>query len=69
MVMEDGVVLNPNFVDYKLPTAVEMPTSNMAAMVADIVPFEEGPFGAKGFCEGGLLPMPPAPAQPPWMSL
>ncbi len=60
MVMEDGVVLNPNFVDYKIPSAVEVPTSNLKAMIADIVPFEEGPFGAKGFCEGGLLPMPPA---------
>lgn len=60
MVMDNGIVLNPNFIDYKLPSVMEMPTSNMKAMVADIVPFKEGPFGAKGFCEGGQIPMPPA---------
>lgn len=60
MAMENGIVLNPNFVDYKLPSVMEVPTSNLKAMVADIVPFEDGPFGAKGFCEGGQIPTPPA---------
>ncbi|MFC1970801.1 xanthine dehydrogenase family protein molybdopterin-binding subunit [Chloroflexota bacterium] len=58
--MENGVVLNPNFVDYRIPSIMEVPTANMKAMAAKTEPLKEGPYGAKGFCEGGLLPMTPA---------
>ena len=60
MIMEDGVVINPNFIDYRLPSVMEVPTENLAAMEATTVPHPEGPFGAKGFAEGGLIPTPPA---------
>ncbi|MFC1910873.1 xanthine dehydrogenase family protein molybdopterin-binding subunit [Chloroflexota bacterium] len=60
LVMEDGIVVNPNFVDYKLPSIMEIPLSDIKPMAATTVPHKEGPFGAKGFAEGGLLPMPPA---------
>ncbi len=60
MILENGIVLNPNFIDYKMPSIMEMPTSHMIAMSADTVPLKDGPFGAKGFCEGGLIPMTPA---------
>ena len=60
MILEDGIVINPNFIDYRLPSTMEIPTENLAAMSADTVPHPEGPFGAKGFAEGGLIPTPPA---------
>ena len=54
---KDGKVENPNFVDYKIPTALDAPdiTTN---------PVEEpdptGAFGAKGIGEAGLVPVAPA---------
>lgn len=60
MIMEDGIVINPNFIDYRIPSIMEMPTENIKVMSAKIVPHPEGPFGAKGFSEGGLIPTPPA---------
>ncbi|MBI2912147.1 MAG: molybdopterin-dependent oxidoreductase, partial [Chloroflexi bacterium] len=44
----DGRVLNPNFLDYKLPTALDAPPID-AILVEN--PFSEGPFGAKGVGE------------------
>jgi len=52
-----GVLLNPNLLDYKIPTVHEMP---------EVVPIivesndPEGPFGAKEAGEGPLLPILPA---------
>ena len=60
MILEDGIVINPNFIDYRLPSTMEVPTENLAAMSAKTEPHPEGPFGAKGFAEGGLIPTPPA---------
>ncbi len=55
---EEGAILNPNFTDYKLPTAHEM------AFPVDLVYVETdeptGPFGAKGAGEPGLVPTAPA---------
>ncbi len=43
-----GMVLNPNFLDYQIPTALDMPSPEvMFADVADPV----GPFGVKGIGE------------------
>lgn len=44
----EGQVLNPNFLDYKLPTALDTPPIE-AILVEN--PFPEGPFGAKGVGE------------------
>jgi 4-hydroxybenzoyl-CoA reductase alpha subunit len=44
----DGHVLNPNFLDYKLPTSMDIPLKVDHALVESIDP--NGPFGAK---EGG----------------
>ncbi len=60
MSMENGVVLNPNLVDYKVPSIMEIPVADIKAMFPTTVPHREGPFGAKGFAEGGLVPTPPA---------
>jgi len=60
MVMSNGVLLNPSFVDYKIPSAECVPNrENLAVMLAG-VPHREGPFGAKGLGEGVMIPYPPA---------
>jgi len=57
MVSENGRVKNPQFTDYVLPTALDMPevevgtVENLAAL---------GPFGAKGIGEATLIPTAPA---------
>ncbi len=55
---DKGMVLNPNFVDYKIPTVRDLPD----AIVADIleIPHQKGPYGAKGI--GEIMIVPPAPA-------
>lgn len=52
-----GRTLNPNFVDYKLLTAQDMPEMQVAFIeAADPL----GPFGAKGVAEDALCPTAPA---------
>ncbi len=57
LVRRDGAILNPSFLDYKMPTALDMPPV-FNIMVEE--PDPEGPFGAKGMAEGGLTPSAPA---------
>jgi 4-hydroxybenzoyl-CoA reductase subunit alpha len=58
-VMEDGRTLNTSFLDYKTPTAQDMPPSQYA----EVETYEpEGPFGANEAGEGLALPTPPASA-------
>lgn len=55
---EGGRILNPDFRDYKLPTAHEM---GMPIELEFVEPNEPaGPFGAKGVGEPGLVPTAPA---------
>lgn len=54
---QDGHVLNPNFVDYKLLTPVDMPKTE--TFLADTYE-PDGPFGAKGVGEGAMNPVPAA---------
>jgi len=59
MQMVDGKVLNPNFTDYKVPTAAIAPSiENMSAIFAS-APHKDGPFGAKGFGESSMVGMEP----------
>lgn len=53
----DGQLMNPSFLSYKLPSAVDMPE-----MVSILVehPHPNGPFGAKGMGETTNVPVPPA---------
>jgi CO/xanthine dehydrogenase Mo-binding subunit len=60
IVLENGVVINPNFADYKIPTATEMPSNKNVEVFIDFVPHPEGPYGAKGAGEGPLTPIAPA---------
>ncbi|MBI5527012.1 MAG: xanthine dehydrogenase family protein [Deltaproteobacteria bacterium] len=55
---ENGRILNPNFRDYKVPTAVEMDIPIELAFVETDDKF--GPFGSKGVGEPGLVPTAPA---------
>jgi len=55
---ENGRILNPNFRDYKIPTIAEM---NFPIELEFIETDDsEGPFGAKGVGEPGLVPTAPA---------
>ncbi|SCY73516.1 xanthine dehydrogenase family protein molybdopterin-binding subunit [Alkaliphilus peptidifermentans] len=57
LIISKGVVLNPNFVDYKIPTADDMPE-----MIISFIENEEptGPFGARGVGEPCMVPTAPA---------
>ncbi len=57
MVVENGRVLNPNFHDYKLPTASDIPNIHFYPIETND---REGPYGAKGVGEAPLIPTAPA---------
>ncbi len=57
LVFEDGQPMNPNFHEYKLPVAQDMPRLK-TDFVGD--PEPTGPFGAKGLGEPGMVPTGPA---------
>ena len=55
MVYKDGQLLNPNLVDYRVPTFEHVPHEFETVLVES--QNGPGPFGAKGTGEGGLLPV------------
>ena len=57
LILENGKVMNPNFLDYKLLTAKDVPKIEPLVIETDD-PF--GPFGAKGIGEPGSVPTAPA---------
>ncbi len=57
LVVEEGQVLNPNFADYALPTALDMPEIDTIIVETDD---PAGPFGAKGMAEPACIPTAPA---------
>jgi len=55
--LEKGRVMNPNFLDYKMLTAMDViPIEPVIVEPGD----EDGPYGAKGVGEPGLVPTAPA---------
>ena len=58
LLTKDGRILNPGFTDYKMPTVHEMAFPIQLEIVE--TNDEEGPFGAKGVGEPGLVPTAPA---------
>ena len=58
MIYKDGQLLNPNLVDYRVPTFSDLPKGFETILVENHN--GPGPFGAKGTGEGGLLPVAPA---------
>ncbi|MBI2357409.1 MAG: xanthine dehydrogenase family protein molybdopterin-binding subunit, partial [Deltaproteobacteria bacterium] len=58
IVFDNGQLVNPNFVDYVLPSLGDMPVSIEPILIE--IPQAEGPFGAKGIGETALIPVAPA---------
>ncbi len=58
LVYQDGLLINPNFLDYNLPSFLDIPEEIIPILVER--PHPEGPFGAKGLGETALIPAPPA---------
>jgi len=56
IIVQDGKVMNPSFVDYKMPTAKDVPDLDIMFVEE---PHPEGPFGAKGVSEPPLAPTAP----------
>jgi CO/xanthine dehydrogenase Mo-binding subunit len=59
VVVEDGIVRNPSFTDYLLPTTLDAP--QVEAVLVE-VPSPWGPFGAKGMAELPTISATPAVA-------
>jgi len=55
MIYEDGQLLNPNLVDYRVPTFQDLPDHLHTILIENRN--GPGPFGSKGLGEGGLLPV------------
>jgi xanthine dehydrogenase molybdenum-binding subunit len=51
--LQEGKVINPSFLDYKIPTAMDMPELEVLLVESDE---RHGPYGAKGIGEAGLIP-------------
>ncbi len=51
MKFDNGIPINPSFMDYKLPTVQEIPTGDDMTSLLNPDYHEEGPFGAKGMGE------------------
>jgi CO/xanthine dehydrogenase Mo-binding subunit len=60
MVFEKGAVANPSFMDYKLPTAMDIPPCDETRSVIVEVPMDTGPYGAKGVGEAVMVAVAPA---------
>jgi carbon-monoxide dehydrogenase large subunit len=54
---EKGRLLNPNFTDYKIPTAMDIPDEVVPILVE--VPQPDGPYGARGIGEHTMIPAAP----------
>jgi len=55
---DNGQLINPNLVDYVLPSLGDMPL--VIDSIAVEMPDRNGPFGAKGIGESALIPVAPA---------
>ncbi|MEE8449729.1 MAG: xanthine dehydrogenase family protein molybdopterin-binding subunit [Thermodesulfobacteriota bacterium] len=57
LTFDSGKIANASFADYALPSALDIPSQEIV-LVESIDP--QGPFGAKGLGESGLVPTAPA---------
>jgi xanthine dehydrogenase molybdenum-binding subunit len=57
LILQNGKVVNPNFLDYKMLTAKDVPNIEPIVVETDD---QFGPFGAKGIGEPGSVPTAPA---------
>jgi CO/xanthine dehydrogenase Mo-binding subunit len=58
MVYQEGALANPNFMDYRLPTACEIPRELEVILLED--GHRDGPYGAIGVGEPAVAPVAPA---------
>jgi CO/xanthine dehydrogenase Mo-binding subunit len=58
MVYQDGQLLNPSLIDYRLPSMDDLPEELRSILVENAD--GPGPYGAKGIGESGLMPTAPA---------
>jgi CO/xanthine dehydrogenase Mo-binding subunit len=58
MVYQDGQLLNPGLIDYRIPTMDDLPGELRSILVENAD--GPGPYGAKGIGESGLMPTAPA---------
>ncbi len=56
--LKDGFVQNPNLVDYRIATSVDIPRE-MESLIVE-VPQDDGPWGARGIGEHSMVPTLPA---------
>lgn len=56
--LKDGVVQNPNFVDYRIATSADVPGEIKTYIIE--VPQDDGPWGARGVGEHSMVPTIPA---------
>jgi CO/xanthine dehydrogenase Mo-binding subunit len=57
LIFRDGRVANAGFLDYKIPSALDLPPIETVLVEA---PAQDGPFGAKGVGEPPIVPVPAA---------
>jgi len=57
VVFDGGRTLNPTFLDYKLPTTLDVPETDVIIVESG---HDEGPYGAKGVGESSIAPVPAA---------
>jgi CO/xanthine dehydrogenase Mo-binding subunit len=60
MVLINGKVANPNFVDYKCITSMDLPPIDDTKAIIIEIPHDRGPYGAKGIGEVALCATAPA---------
>ncbi|MFC1879078.1 xanthine dehydrogenase family protein molybdopterin-binding subunit, partial [Chloroflexota bacterium] len=58
LILKDGVLQNPSFVDYRIATSTDIP-ENIEAIIVE-VPQDDGPWGARGIGEHAMVPTIPA---------
>jgi CO/xanthine dehydrogenase Mo-binding subunit len=56
LIIQDGVVRNPNLMDYLIPTSMDVPEIEKPILIEKA--YKWGPFGAKGVGEPPLIAMP-----------
>jgi CO/xanthine dehydrogenase Mo-binding subunit len=58
ILLEAGQLVNPSFVDYKIPSFLDLPDVVQPLIVE--APHPDGPYGAKGIGEAGIFAIAPA---------
>jgi CO/xanthine dehydrogenase Mo-binding subunit len=60
VITDNGVMLNPQFADYKIPTTLDCPDlANYKSVIIETA-HRDGPWGAKGVGEGTMVCSAPA---------